>query len=100
MSASSNVWRSRWHQARSQIAEALRALKAWSSERRNALAKANDDLRVARADLERRWRYLEEAQKLSHSGTFGWKVAQSELVWSDEILRILGFGHDTIPTLA
>ena len=98
MSASSNVLRGRWHRARKQLGEALRILKARSAERRNRLAKANDDLKAAQTDLQRRWQYLEEAQKLSHSGTFGWKVIGGELVWSEETRRILGFTDETNPT--
>ena len=39
------------------------------------------------------------AQRLSHSGTFGWKVDSGELLWSDETYRILGFTRETNPTL-
>ncbi|HLW87777.1 MAG TPA: PAS domain-containing protein, partial [Terriglobales bacterium] len=53
----------------------------------------------AQAELQRRWQYLAEAQRLSHSGTFGWKVSSGELVWSDETYRILGFARETNPTL-
>jgi PAS domain S-box-containing protein len=42
---------------------------------------------------------LAEAQRLSHAGTFGWKVRSDELVWSDETYRILGFTRETNPTL-
>jgi PAS domain S-box-containing protein len=56
-------------------------------------------LRTAQAELQRRWQYLAEAQRLSHSGTFGWKVGTGELVWSDETYRILGFTRETNPTL-
>jgi PAS domain S-box-containing protein len=99
MSALSNGLRSRWHRAQKQLGEAIRILKALGAKRRNALEKANDDLKASQADLQRRWRYLEEAQKLSQSGTFGWKVAGGGLVWSDETRRILGFSRDTNPTL-
>jgi len=49
--------------------------------------------------LQRRWQYLAEAQRLSHSGTFGWKVHSGELIWSDETYKILGFARQTNPTL-
>ena len=61
--------------------------------------KGNEDLQAAQAELQRRWQYLAEAQRLSHSGTFGWKVSNGELVWSDETYRILGFTRETNPTL-
>ena len=64
-----------------------------------ALAKANEDLKTAQAELQRRWQYLAEAQRLSRSGTFGWKVSSGELVWSDETYRILGFARETNPTI-
>src|SRR5580704_6692994 len=99
MPASSNARRTCWHQARSRLADAFRSLKGRSSERRDALRKVNDDLRAEQVDLQRRWRYLEEAQKLSHSGTFGWKVVSGELVWSEETRRIFGLADATNPTL-
>jgi len=68
-------------------------------ERTNELERANEDLKRDQAELQRRWRYLAEAQRLSHSGTFGWKVRSGELVWSDETYRILGFTRETNPTL-
>jgi PAS domain S-box-containing protein len=68
-------------------------------EQREKLQKANEDLRSAQAELERRWQYLAEAQRLSHSGTFGWKVNSGELDWSDETYNILGFTRETNPTL-
>ncbi|GAB2551870.1 PAS domain-containing sensor histidine kinase [Rhodanobacter koreensis] len=99
MSASSNDLRSRWHRVREQLGNALRILRTKDAERRNALEKANDDLKAAQADLQRRWQYLAEAQKLSHSGTFGWKVTSGELVWSEETRNILCFDRETNPTL-
>jgi PAS domain S-box-containing protein len=88
-----------WRRARKQLSEALRILKPRGTERTNALEKANEDLKAAQAELQRRWQYLAEAQRLSHSGTFGWKVRSGELVWSDETYRVLGFTRETNPTL-
>jgi len=39
--------------------------------------------------------YLAEAQRLSHTGSFGWRVATGEIVWSEETFRI--FGYDKAP---
>src|ERR1700676_1571351 len=50
-------------------------------------------------ELQRRWEYLAEAQKLSHSGIFAWQVSSGMLEWSDETYRILGFSRETNPTL-
>jgi PAS domain S-box-containing protein len=68
-------------------------------ERQDGLEKANEGLRSAQVELQRRWQYLAEAQRLSHSGTFGWKVNSGELDWSDETYRILGFTRETHLTL-
>src|SRR6201995_3136200 len=73
-------------------------LNARGAERTDALEKANEELKAAQAELQRRWHYLAEAQRLSHSGTFGWKVSSGELIWSDETYRILGFTRETNPT--
>src|ERR1700761_3482915 len=50
-------------------------------------------------ELERRWQYLAEAQRLSHSGIFAWEVGSNTLEWSDETYRILGFTRDTHPSV-
>jgi signal transduction histidine kinase/HAMP domain-containing protein len=43
--------------------------------------------------------YLAEAQRLSHTGSFGWNVSDGELVWSDEMFRIFDYAPGTKPTL-
>ena len=50
-------------------------------------------------ELQRREAYLAEAQRLSHTGSFGWNLATGELVWSDENFRILGYEPTVKPTL-
>jgi len=88
-----------WRRGRRLLGEARNTLQIRGAERTAELEKANEDLRTSRAELQRRWQYLAEAQRLSHSGTFGWKVSSGELVWSDETYRILGFTRETNPTL-
>ena len=39
--------------------------------------------------------YLAEAQRLSHTGSFGWSVASGEIIWSEETFRMFGF--DKVP---
>jgi formate hydrogenlyase transcriptional activator len=39
-------------------------------------------------ELRRREAYLTEAQRLSHTGSFGWDVLSGEVYWSDETFRI------------
>ncbi|SIO11844.1 PAS domain S-box-containing protein [Bradyrhizobium erythrophlei] len=43
--------------------------------------------------------YLAEAQRLSHTGSFGWRVATREIIWSDETFRIFGFDKAPSVTL-
>ena len=51
-------------------------------------------------ELQRRQAYLAEAQKLSHTGSFGWKPLSGEICWSDETFRIFELDPSTKPTLA
>ena len=57
---------------------------------RRALREAQE--RAERKEVEEALRrsemYLAEAQRLSHTGSFGWNVATGELYWSDETYRI------------
>ncbi len=43
--------------------------------------------------------YLAEAQQLSHTGSFGWKVATGEITWSEETFRIFGCDPRQKPTM-
>ena len=43
-------------------------------------------------ELHRREAYLAEAQRLSHTGSFGWKPGSGDIVWSDETYRIFEYG--------
>src|SRR5579864_8553235 len=88
-----------WSRDRRRLSESRKRSQDRDAEGTSALEKANKDLKASQADLERRWQYLAEAQRLSHSGTFGWKVHTGELVWSDETYKILGFARETHPTL-
>src|ERR1700751_2493110 len=54
-------------------------------------------------ELRRREAYLAEAQRLSHTGSFGWKPDTGEIVWSGESYRIFEYdlsGKPTIDSLA
>src|SRR5882724_10117031 len=42
----------------------------------------------AAQELQRSEAYLAEAQRLSHTGSFGWDVSTGEIFWSDETFRI------------
>jgi PAS domain S-box-containing protein len=46
---------------------------------------------VLTQELRRREAYLAEAQRLSHTGSFGWKPGSGEHAWSDETYRIFEY---------
>jgi PAS domain S-box-containing protein len=50
-------------------------------------------------ELRRREAYLAEAQRLSHTGSFGWKPDSGEIVWSDETYRIFEYDRAEKPTI-
>jgi PAS domain S-box-containing protein len=50
-------------------------------------------------ELRRREAYLAEAQRLSHTGSFGWRPGSGEHVWSDETYRIFEYDPATPVTL-
>jgi transcriptional regulator with GAF, ATPase, and Fis domain/HAMP domain-containing protein len=43
--------------------------------------------------------YLAEAQRLSHTGSFGWNVSSGEIFWSEETFRIFQAHRSTKPTV-
>jgi PAS domain S-box-containing protein len=51
------------------------------------------------AALLRSEMYLNEAQGLSGTGSFGWNVASGEIIWSDETFRIFQGDRTAKPTL-
>jgi len=53
----------------------------------------------AEAALRRSEAYLAEGQRLSHTGSFSWRVASGEAVWSKEMYRILEVDPAAKPTL-
>src|SRR6059036_2187511 len=50
-------------------------------------------------ELRRREAYLAEAQRLSHTGSFGWDVLSGEIYWSDETFRIFELDPKTEVTI-
>jgi PAS domain S-box-containing protein len=57
-----------------------------------------DRKRVEEAQ-RRNQHFLAEAQRLSHTGSFGWKTDNGEIVWSDETYRIFEYDRAEKPTL-
>ena len=62
------------------------------AERTSRLTTVNEELRRSEA-------YLAQAQRLSRTGSFGWKVCTGEIVWSDESFRIFEYERTTKPTV-
>jgi PAS domain S-box-containing protein len=50
-------------------------------------------------ELRRREAYLTEAQRLSQTGSFGWRPDTAEIVWSDETYRIFEYNPAEKPTV-
>jgi PAS domain S-box-containing protein len=43
--------------------------------------------------------YLAEAQRLNHTGSFGWKPSTGEILWSEETFRIFEYDRATKPSM-
>jgi PAS domain S-box-containing protein len=50
-------------------------------------------------ELRRREAYLAEAQRLSDTGSFGWRISTGEILWSEETFRIFQYDRTTKPTV-
>jgi PAS domain S-box-containing protein len=72
-------------------------------ESEQQLRKAHDELetKVAErtAELQRSEAYLAEAQKLSHTGSFGWDVSSGKFYWTEETFRIFDCDRADQPTV-
>src|SRR5712671_3313726 len=55
--------------------------------------------KVAEEAIRRNEAYLAEAQKLSHTGSFGWRPDTGEIIWSEESYRIYEWDSEEKPTL-
>jgi K+-sensing histidine kinase KdpD len=66
---------------------------------RDDLLVAIEDQRRIEAALLHSEMYLAEAQRLSHTGSFGWNIATGEIIWSEETFRIFQRARTTKPTL-
>jgi PAS domain S-box-containing protein len=58
-----------------------------------------EDRKQAEDALRRSEAYLAEAQRLSHTGSFGWNTSTGEIFWSEETYRITGFDRSRKPAL-
>ena len=58
-----------------------------------------DEGKRAEERLRRSEAYLAEAQRVSHTGSFGWTPSTGELHWSDETFRILEYDPSVKPSI-
>jgi len=72
----------------------LALLTSWM-DRRFAI----QTLELQEKKLQRSEAYLAEAQGLSHTGSFGWRVSTGEIIWSEESFRIFQYDQTTKPTV-
>src|SRR3984893_7229344 len=59
----------------------------------------NAERKLTQAALRQSQAYLAEAQRLSLTGSFGWRVATGEIIWSEETFRIFEYDRAVKPTL-
>jgi PAS domain S-box-containing protein len=64
-----------------------------------ALQNATSILAARRRAERRSEAYLAEAQRLSHTGSFGWKPSTGEIIWSEETFRIFQYDRSTKPSV-
>ena len=63
------------------------ALLTSSIDRRSAAR----TLELQEEKLQQSEAYLSEAQRLSHTGSFGWRLSTGEIIWSEETFRIFQY---------
>ncbi len=93
-------------QAKAEIKRLDEGLEQRVIERTSQLSAVNSELtkevlqrqRTEEA-LLRSEAYLAEAQRASHTGSFGWSVSSGHIVWSDETFRILEYDPGNKPTV-
>ena len=83
-------------QAKAQIKRLNEELEQRVRDRTRQLTELNDELekevierKRAESALLRSEAYLAEAQRMSHTGSFGWEVSTGRIYWSAETYRIL-----------
>ena len=63
------------------------------------LQRENADRKRATDALRRSEAYLAEAQRLTRTGSFGWKTSTGQIWWSEESFRIFGYDNAPFATL-
>jgi PAS domain S-box-containing protein len=89
---------SRLRESESELRKARNELEAKVEERTAKLSRANEELQMeiterksAEEKLRRSEAFLTEGQRISHTGSWSWKVSNGKVTWSEEHFRIFGF---------
>jgi C4-dicarboxylate-specific signal transduction histidine kinase len=93
-------------QAKAEIKRLNEELEQRVLERTRQLTTVNIELtkevlqrQLAEEALQRSEAYLAEAQRISHTGSFGWDVSSGQIFWSEETFRILEYDRTIQPTV-
>ena len=93
-------------QAKAEIKRLNEELEERVLERTSQLMAVNRELtsevlqrQRAEEALQRSEAYLAEAQRISHTGSFGWDVASGQIFWSEETFRIFEYDPANKPTV-
>src|SRR6202166_1318034 len=93
-------------QAKAEIKRLNEELEQRVLERTSELTVVNTELtkevlqrQRAEEALQRSEPYLAEAQRVSHTGSFGWSVSSGHIVWSDETFRIFEYDPANKPAV-
>jgi PAS domain S-box-containing protein len=93
-------------QAKAEIKRLNEELEERVLERTSQLMAVNRELtgevlqrQRAEEALKRSEAYLAEAQRISHTGSFGWDVSSGQIFWSEETFRIFEYDPANKPTV-
>ena len=75
------------------LTEARDNLEFRVAARTDELVRANAELEDTQAALRSREAYLAQAQRLSQTGSFGWRPSSGEILWSEETFRPGGWAR-------